>query len=52
MLHMLRTFLSILVVHQCATKLVFFDDFDKLDFKKWRHDITLAGGGNHEFQIY
>lgn len=35
-----------------ATKLVFEDNFDTLDFKKWKHDITLAGGGNWEFQIY
>jgi len=33
-------------------KLVFQDDFDTLDFTKWRHDITLAGGGNWEFQVY
>ena len=33
-------------------KLVFYDEFDKLDFKKWRHDLTMAGGGNHEFQVY
>lgn len=30
-----------------TSKLVFYDDFDKLDFKKWKHDLTLAGGGNH-----
>ena len=33
-------------------KLVWSDDFDFLDFEKWKHDITLAGGGNWEFQIY
>lgn len=35
-----------------SSKLVFEDNFDFLDFDKWRHDITLAGGGNWEFQIY
>ena len=35
-----------------SAKLVFEDNFDFLDFDKWRHDITLAGGGNWEFQIY
>ena len=34
------------------SKLVFEDNFDTLDFQKWRHDITLAGGGNWEFQLY
>jgi hypothetical protein len=28
-------------------KLVFEDDFDFLDFDKWRHDLTMAGGGNN-----
>jgi beta-glucanase (GH16 family) len=35
-----------------AEKLVFQDDFDTLDFEKWRHDITLSGGGNWEFELY
>lgn len=30
-------------------KLVFQDEFTTLDFTKWRHDITLSGGGNWEF---
>ena len=34
------------------SKLIFSDEFDKFDFKKWKHDITLSGGGNWEFQIY
>jgi len=25
-------------------KLVFYDEFDKLDFKKWRHYLTMGGG--------
>lgn len=34
------------------SKLVFSDDFDTFDFKKWKHDITLSGGGNWEFELY
>lgn len=34
------------------TKLIFQDQFNTFDFKKWKHDITLSGGGNWEFQIY
>ncbi len=33
-------------------KIVFQDNFDELDFTKWKHDITLAGGGNWEFELY
>lgn len=32
--------------------MVFYDDFDKFDLRKWKHDITLSGGGNWEFQLY
>ena len=35
------------VIMNC--KIVFEDDFSTLDFTKWRHDITLSGGGNWEF---
>lgn len=31
---------------------MFEDDFDTLDTSKWRHENTLAGGGNWEFQWY
>lgn len=34
------------------SKLVFEDNFDRFDFSKWKHDITLSGGGNWEFQLY
>ena len=29
--------------------LVFEDNFDKLDFKTWKHKITMVEGGNLEF---
>lgn len=35
-----------------AETLVFEDNFDKLDFKKWQHEITMGGGGNWEFEMY
>ena len=35
-----------------GSKLIFTDDFNTFDFKKWKHDVTLAGGGNWEFQMY
>ncbi len=33
-------------------KLVWSDEFDTLDFSKWKHEITLSGGGNWEFEYY
>jgi beta-glucanase (GH16 family) len=35
-----------------AEKLVFSDEFTHLDFSKWKHEITLSGGGNWEFEYY
>ncbi|KAI8852775.1 concanavalin A-like lectin/glucanase domain-containing protein [Chytridium lagenaria] len=32
--------------------LKFDDDFNFLNFDNWKHDITLRGGGNWEFQAY
>jgi len=32
--------------------LIFEDNFDRLDFSKWGHEITAGGGGNWEFQYY
>lgn len=29
----------------CSGDLIFEDDFDKFDLKKWQHENTLAGGG-------
>ena len=33
-------------------ELVFEDNFDFIDTFKWEHEITMAGGGNWEFQMY
>lgn len=29
-----------------------FDDFDDFNFSLWKHEITLSGGGNWEFEYY
>lgn len=28
------------------------DEFNTLDLSFWRHEITMGGGGNGEFQMY
>lgn len=32
-------------------RLVFHDEFDEFDLSVWKHDITMGGGGNWEFQV-
>jgi len=32
--------------------LVWEDNFNTLDMNKWQHEVTAAGGGNGEFQLY
>jgi beta-glucanase (GH16 family) len=41
-----------LVSYSQAETLVFEDDFDTLNFKKWQHELTMGGGGNWEFEWY
>lgn len=36
----------------CAGQLIFQDDFNSLDEKRWKHEVTLGGGGNWEFEWY
>jgi len=36
----------------CSGELIFEDNFDFLDTSRWKHEISLAGGGNWEFQWY
>ncbi|KAF2887969.1 hypothetical protein ILUMI_18204 [Ignelater luminosus] len=36
----------------CSGQLIFEDNFDNLNTNKWKHEITLGGGGNWEFQWY
>lgn len=33
-------------------QLIFYDDFNVFDTSLWKHEITLTGGGNWEFQQY
>jgi beta-glucanase (GH16 family) len=35
-----------------AETLIFSDNFDTFDMKKWQHELTMGGGGNWEFEIY
>jgi len=34
-----------------AEVLVFDDEFETLNTTVWRHELTLAGGGNWEFEV-
>jgi len=36
----------------CSGDLIFEETFDNFDLAKWEHEITLAGGGNWEFEYY
>ncbi|XP_023948455.2 beta-1,3-glucan-binding protein-like [Bicyclus anynana] len=36
----------------CGGELVFSDEFNSFDLGRWQHELTLAGGGNWEFQYY
>ncbi|XP_050515651.1 beta-1,3-glucan-binding protein-like [Diabrotica virgifera virgifera] len=36
----------------CSGDLIFEDNFDCLNLDKWKHEDTLAGGGNNEFEWY
>lgn len=36
----------------CSGNLIFEDDFDEFDLKKWQHENTLAGGGVSILFIY
>lgn len=37
---------------QYRERLIFADDFDTLDMRKWKHELTMGGGGNWEFEMY
>ncbi|CAO3571180.1 unnamed protein product [Mortierella alpina] len=50
-----RTNVNKPVEHQAQTDdtcLLFEDNFDRLDNSIWKHDLTMTGGGNFEFQMY
>jgi hypothetical protein len=35
-----------------AGNVIFQDDFDTLNMSIWKHEITMGGGGNWEFEMY
>jgi len=35
-----------------SDRLIFSDEFDHFNLTTWKHEITLGGGGNWEFQYY
>ena len=43
---------AILATSALADTLIWEDQFDKLDFSKWMHEITMGGGGNWEFECH
>jgi hypothetical protein len=45
----LMTAVGLVTLANCAEKLIFEDNFDKLNMSRWEHELTLAGGGNWEF---
>ena len=52
MIRILAVILLVTLTLGYKETLVFQDNFDTLDTSKWRHDITLGGGGNWEFEMY
>jgi beta-glucanase (GH16 family) len=32
--------------------LIFEDNFDTFNFQHWKHELTMGGGGNWEFEVY
>ena len=49
---MIFTTLAILAVSAAGETLIFEDNFDHFDLKTWKHEITMGGGGNWEFEMY
>lgn len=44
--------LTMVAVASAAENLIFNDDFNTFNLKTWEHELTLAGGGNWEFEWY
>ena len=40
------------VNNTCSDTLIFSDNFKHFNITRWKHEITLGGGGNWEFQYY
>ena len=50
--HSLVVLFVAFVLVKGQSKLVFEDDFKTFDLTRWKHEITLGGGGNWEFEYY
>lgn len=48
----MKYFLSLLLVLAVSGKLVLEDNFNTFNFNTWKHEITMGGGGNWEFELY
>jgi len=35
-----------------SESIIFQDDFDYFNLSIWKHEITMSGGGNWEFEMY
>ena len=44
--------LGLFVATVAAETLIFEDNFEEFDLKRWKHEITMGGGGNWEFEMY
>ena len=44
--------LGLFVATVASETLIFEDNFDEFDLKRWKHEITMGGGGNWEFEMY
>jgi len=51
---MIAVLLALLVCAAAAPQevLVWSDEFNTLNFSKWKHELTMGGGGNWEFEMY
>lgn len=49
----LLTIISTSTISRCQDwELAFDEEFNKFDLSVWKHEITLSGGGNWEFEAY
>ncbi|OMJ79348.1 hypothetical protein SteCoe_20641 [Stentor coeruleus] len=46
------TFMLVFISNIYAETLIFEENFNQLDLSRWKHELTLAGGGNWEFEWY
>jgi beta-glucanase (GH16 family) len=37
---------------QAAERLILDEEFDHLNMTRWKHEMTMSGGGNWEFEMY